>query len=53
MLQGATEQDLVESGLDDAMEKACDKTIRKSIENRVSLRTAAWMIGVSKLNDLY
>lgn len=53
LLEGATEKDMVYSGLDEVMTTASQECIDISLKHNVDLRMAAYLNAIFKLNDFF
>lgn len=53
ILEGATEMDIVCAGLEEVMTSATEEVIETSLNNKVDLRTAAYINSIKKLDEFY
>ena len=53
MLEGAKEQDIVYGGLEEVMSTATNEVLEVAESKSLDLRTAAYVLALSKLNDFY
>lgn len=53
LLEGATERDIVYGGLEEVISSATQDLIRISEEYNTDLRTAAYILGITRVNDYY
>ena len=53
MLEGAKEQDIVYGGLEEVMSTATNEVLDVAEAKNLDLRTAAYVLALSKLNDFY
>jgi glutamate dehydrogenase (NAD(P)+) len=53
LLKGATEKDIVHSGVEEVMTYATKEVIDISLARKVDLRTAAYINGINKLHEFY
>mmetsp|Transcript_26942 Transcript_26942/g.46432 ORF Transcript_26942/g.46432 Transcript_26942/m.46432 type:complete len:316 (-) Transcript_26942:615-1562(-) len=49
LVHGADEEDLVRSGLEDTMVKACKEVYKTSLNKKCDLRTAAYIVAIDKI----
>lgn len=53
LLAGATERDIVYSGLEEVMSSATQEVIDVAESKNLDLRTAAYVLAITRLNDYY
>jgi len=53
LLPGASERDIVYSGLEEVMSTATHEVIEIAEAKNVDLRTAAYVLALTRLNDYY
>lgn len=53
LLEGATEYDIVKSGLEEIMCSSTNEVIITSLKNKVDLRTAAYLNAIRRLHDFF
>lgn len=53
LLEGATERDIVYAGLEEVMSSATKDVIKISEKYNTDLRTAAYVLAITRLNDYY
>ena len=53
LFEGATEKDLVYGGLEEVMSAATEEVITTSLNDKIDLRTAAYVNGINKIDDFY
>lgn len=53
LLQGATERDIVYAGLEEVISTATKEVIAISEKHDTDLRTAAYILGITRVNDYY
>ena len=53
LLEGATERDIVYAGLEEVMSSATKDVIKTSEKLKTDLRTAAYALAITRLNDYY
>lgn len=53
LLEGATEFDIVKSGLEEIMCSSTMECINTSLKKKVDLRTAAYLNAINRLHDYY
>lgn len=53
VLKGATEKDIVRSGLEEVMSAATNEVINTSLAKKLDLRTAAYINAINKLHEFY
>ena len=53
LLEGATERDIVYAGLEEVMSSATKEVIKTSERLNTDLRTAAYALAITRLNDYY
>lgn len=53
LLEGATERDIVYGGLEEVMSTATKEVIQMSEKLNTDLRTAAYALAITRLNDYY
>ncbi len=53
LLRGATETDIVYAGLEEVMSEATIEVIKIAERENLDLRTAAYVLALTRLNDYY
>ena len=53
LLEGATEYDIVYSGLEEVMTSATEEVIATSLAKKCDLRTAAYLNAINRIHDFY
>ena len=53
LLPGASERDIVYSGLEEVMSSATQEVIEIAESKNLDLRTAAYVLAITRLNDYY
>ncbi len=53
MLEGAKEKDIVYGGLEEVMTTATNEVLDMAFSKNLDLRTAAYVLAISKLDDFY
>lgn len=53
LMAGATERDIVYSGLEEVMSTATSEVIEIAEKQNLDLRTAAYVLAITRLNDYY
>jgi glutamate dehydrogenase (NAD(P)+) len=53
LLEGATEFDIVKSGLEEIMCSSTNEVINTSLKKKVDLRTAAYMNAINRLHEFF
>lgn len=53
LLMGAREQDIVYAGLEEVMTTATNEVLEVAFAKNLDMRTAAYVLALTKLNDFY
>jgi glutamate dehydrogenase (NAD(P)+) len=53
LLEGAKEKDIVYGGLEEVMTTATNEVLDMAFSKNLDLRTAAYVLAISKLDDFY
>jgi glutamate dehydrogenase/leucine dehydrogenase len=53
LLEGATEYDIVHSGLEEVMTSATEEVIATSLAKKCDLRTAAYLNAINRIHEFY